>query len=71
MSRPRMTKQRRHELGPCAYGGKPSYKSKAKAKQAILGHRKPHAPLYPYRCPSCGNWHLTSMQPPKPEGGIA
>ncbi len=65
-----MTKQRKHELGPCPYGGKPSFKSKAKAKQAILRHGQPRPPLYPYCCQNCGNWHLTSL-PQKPEGGIA
>jgi hypothetical protein len=47
-------------------GTKASYRSRAKARQAIRDHRPdPNRPkLYVYECRHCGLWHLTS-QPPR------
>ncbi len=45
---------------------KSSYRSAAKARQAIRRHSA-DAKLSVYLCPVCGSWHLTSA--PQPKGG--
>ena len=53
----------------CPGGNKVGYKSRKKAIAGISKHRPPVGAkanlnkLYPYRCPNCPNWHLTSMKP--------
>lgn len=42
-----------------------SFRSKAKARQAILRQRggaRYVPPLYPYQCPWCRLWHVTSQE---------
>lgn len=46
---------------------KSSYRSPAKARQAIRQHRNAAVRLYVYRCPRCGYWHLTS----RPQDGAS
>jgi len=47
---------------------KASYRSLAKARQAIRRQRaNADVPLYPYHCPRCPYWHITSQ--PQRKGG--
>ncbi len=47
---------------PCA--SKRTYFTKAAVNKALReSKRKSDTPLYYYRCPNCGNYHLTKMSP--------
>lgn len=50
---------------------KSSYRSPAKARQAIRQHRNRTVRLYVYRCPDCGFWHITSQPQPDANGGAS
>lgn len=44
--------------------GKAAYPSKVKAKEyAAIMTRRHGEKQYPYECPACGRWHLTTMRP--------
>jgi hypothetical protein len=69
MSESKMAKHRASMLR-CPGGNKVGYRTRKKAIAGISKHRPPVGAkavilnkLYPYSCPNCNNWHLTSSKP--------
>jgi len=54
----KLPKRRQEER--CTHGPKIRFRSRAKARQAMLLHRHAARPLRVYECPRCSGWHVTS-----------
>ena len=68
MSKQRRKQEPKKRKGPpwtlCTKTGKRGYKSKLNALTVASWTSKRGGLSRPYKCPTCGNWHLTSWATP-------